>query len=229
MRAIARCEEIIADSGRDPLTEAVAANALSLPQRHGRPLWRGARAQRAEPGILEDLGLALMLPTLDGWTGQAELLAGDPLPPSVSGGARTRLWRGSARKGTCRPSPPTSPRPCTEQGRFDEAEELTAASESMTFPDDVTSQISWRTVRAKVAARKGNLDLAETLASDAVARAAATDWPHLRGGALEAMAEVQLAKGQTDAAAATAREALGLYEAKGSVAAADALRARFDT
>ncbi len=36
--------------------------------------------------ILEDLGLALMLPTLDAWTGQAELLAGDP-------GAAERLWR----------------------------------------------------------------------------------------------------------------------------------------
>ena len=80
-----------------------------------------------------------------------------------------------------------------------------------------------------MAARKGNLDVAEAMAADAVARAAATDWPHLRGGALEGLAEVYMAKGQTEAAAAMAAEALGLYEAKGSVAAADALRARFHT
>ena len=36
--------------------------------------------------ILEDLGLTLMLPTLDGWAGQVELLAGDPA-------AAERLWR----------------------------------------------------------------------------------------------------------------------------------------
>ena len=147
--------------------------------------------------ILEDLGLTLMLPTLDAWTGQVELLAGDPA-------AAERLWRrayqaleGLGEKGNLSTIAAYLAEAVYEQGRFDEAEELTAASESMTFPDDVTSQIAWRTVRAKVAARKGDLESRETLAADAVARAAATDWPHLRGGALEALAEVQLAKGQS--------------------------------
>jgi tetratricopeptide (TPR) repeat protein len=226
-RAIARCEELIADSGRDPLTDAVAANALSLLNAMGGRFSEARELSARSREILEDLGLTLMLPTLDGWTGQAELLAGDP-------GAAERLWRrayqaleGLGEKGNLSTIAAYLAEAVFQQGRFDEAEELTAASESMTFPDDVTSQISWRTVRAKVAARKGSLDVAETLAADAVARGAATDWIHLRGGALEALAEVQLAKGQTDAAAAPAGEALALYEAKGSVAAAALLRSRF--
>ena len=97
----------------------------------------------------------------------------------------------------------------------------------MTFPDDVTSQISWRTVRAKVVAKRGDLELGAQLAEDAVARAAETDWPHMRGAALEALAEVNVARGRTAEAAAPAREALALYEAKGSVSAAALLRSRF--
>jgi ATP/maltotriose-dependent transcriptional regulator MalT len=97
----------------------------------------------------------------------------------------------------------------------------------MTFPDDVTSQIAWRTVRAKVAARQGDVGRGEALAREAVTAAADTDWPHLRGGALEALAEVLFAKGQADDATAIARQAFELYEAKGSVAAAERLRARF--
>ena len=227
--AIARCEEIIAESGRDPLTEAVAANALAylnaMAGRFGEARELSSRSRE----ILEDLGLALMLPTLDAWTGQVEMLAGDPR-------AAERLWRrayqaleGLGEKGNLSTIAAYLAEALYEQERYDEAEELTTVSESMTFPDDVTSQIAWRTVRAKVVARKGDLDLAEVLAEDAVARTAATDWPHLRGGALEALAVVQVAKGRADDAAATAGEALRLYEIKGSVAAADALRARFDT
>ena len=226
--AISRCKEVSAESGRDPLTEAVAANALSylnaMAGRFGEARELSSRSRE----ILEDLGLALMLPTLDAWTGQVEMLAGDPV-------AAERLWRrayqaldGLGEKGNLSTIAAYLGEALCEQERYDEAEELTAASESMTFPDDVTSQIAWRTVRAKVAVRKGDHERAELLAADAVARAAATDWPHLRGGALEALAEVQVAKGQIDDAAATAREALSLYKAKGSAAAADALRARLN-
>jgi class 3 adenylate cyclase/tetratricopeptide (TPR) repeat protein len=225
--AIPRCETIVAESGRDPLTEAVAANALAYLNAMAGRFGEARELSSQSRAILEDLGLALMLPTLDAWTGQVEMLAGDPA-------AAERLWRrayqaldGLGEKGNLSTIAAYLAEAVCDQGRYDEADELTAASERMTFPDDVTSQIGWRIARAKVAARKGDLHLAETLASDAVARAAATDWPHLRGGALEALAEVQLATGHVDDATATATEALRLYEAKGSVAAADALRARF--
>jgi class 3 adenylate cyclase/tetratricopeptide (TPR) repeat protein len=225
--AVARCEEIIADSGRDPFTEAVAANALSylnaMAGRFGESRELTARSR----AILEDLGLALMLPTLDAWTGQAEILAGDPA-------AAERLWRrayqrleGLGEKGNLSTIAAYLAEAVYQQDRLDEAERLTEVSESMTFPDDVTSQISWRAVRAKVATRQGDIARGESLAVDAVARAAETDWTHLRGGALEALADVRVVQGQNEEAEALAGQALGLYEAKGSVAAAKALRARF--
>jgi class 3 adenylate cyclase/tetratricopeptide (TPR) repeat protein len=225
--AVARCETMIAEAGGDPLTEAVAANALGYLSAMAGRFSESREFSARSRAILEDLGLTLMLPTLDGWTGQAELLARDP-------GAAERLWRrayqaleGLGEKGNLSTIVAYLAEAVYQQGRLDEADELTEVSESMTFPDDVTSQISWRTVRAKIATRKGDVGLGETLAADAVARAAATDWPHLRGGALEALAEVRVASGRTEEAEALTGQALGLYEAKGSVAAAQALRARF--
>ena len=84
--AVRACEEILADAGGDPFTEAVAANALGYLERHGRPLRGGQRAHARSRAILEDLGLTLMLPTLDGWDGQVEMLAGNPR-------AAEHLWR----------------------------------------------------------------------------------------------------------------------------------------
>ena len=74
----------------------------------------------------------------------------------------------------------------------------------------------------------GEGDHGEALAREAVAAAAETDWPHLRGGAYEALADVFAATGRDKDAKKAAKQALALYEAKGSVAAADRLRARFE-
>ncbi len=147
--------------------------------------------------------------------------------PSAYGAAPTRGSEGLGEKGNLSTIAAYLAEAVYQLDGLDEAERLTEVSEQMTFADDVTSQISWRTVRAKIATRKGDIARGETLAADAVARAAATDWPHLRGGALEALAEVRVAGGLTEEAEALTGQALGLYEAKGSVAAAEALRARF--
>jgi class 3 adenylate cyclase/tetratricopeptide (TPR) repeat protein len=226
--AIARCEAIIDESGRDPFTEAVAANTLAylnaMAGRFADARVLGARSRE----ILEDLGLTLTLPTLEAWTGQVEMLAGDPA-------AAERVWRRAyqalealGEKGNLSTIAAYLAEAVYAQERYDEAERLTEISESLTSPDDVTSHIAWRTVRAKAAARRGDLELAEALAHEAVDRAVETDWPHLRGGACAALAEVLLFAERTDDAAAAAEQALELYEAKGSVAAADGLRARLE-
>ena len=178
--------------------------------------------------ILEDLGLTLVLPTLDGWTGQAEMLAGDPQ-------AAERIWRrayqaleGLGEKGNLSTIAAYLAEAAYVQGRDDEAAELTEISESHTASDDVTSYISWRSVRAKVEARRDEGDRGEALAREAVSAGGKTDWPHLRGGACEALAAVLAATGRVRDAKKAAKQALALYDAKGSVAAADRLRARIE-
>ena len=53
------------------------------------------------------------------------------------------------------------------QGRYDEAEQLTRECEEATRPNDVHSQIIWRSIRAKTLARTGRFEAAEPLAGEA--------------------------------------------------------------
>ncbi len=227
-QAVARCEAIISESPGDPVTEAVAANALAYLNAMAGRFAEARELSARSREILEDLGLTLTLPTLDAWAGQVEMLAGDAA-------AAERLWRrayqaleGLGEKGNLSTVAAFLAEAVYAQGRDDEAAELTGISESLMSRDDVTSYISWRSVRAKVAARRREGDLGEALAREAVSAARESDWPHLRGAACEALAEVLAATGRKKEARKAAKQALALYEAKGSVAAADRLRARLD-
>jgi tetratricopeptide (TPR) repeat protein len=101
------------------------------------------------------------------------------------------------------------------QGRGVEAESLTRVSERAAAPEDVLSQIVWRTVRARALSRRGEPDLARELASAGVELARRTDSPLLVAGALLALAEAERELGAADAGAGHAGEALELALRKG--------------
>jgi class 3 adenylate cyclase/tetratricopeptide (TPR) repeat protein len=218
--AIARCEQIRDEAGNDPLTEAVAAGALSyLEAMRGCFLEARELAARCR-AILDELGLVLMVTTQAAWIGSAELLAGDP-------GRAESVWReayeileGLGEKGNLSTIAAFLAEAVYLQERYDEAERLTEISESLTFRDDVWSHVAWRTTRAKLRARADDLERAESLARQAVERSASTDWLNARGSALEALADVLLAAGRTGEAAQVAEEAVRVFEIKGNVAAA---------
>ena len=158
-------------------------------------------------------GLGPALPVAEGALSAAdsELLAGDPE-------AAERLLRGAyaALKAADETAIRTSVAAALalalyEQGRDDEALEFTLDSERTADSDDVQAQASWRAVRARLLRRRGEEADASRLAAEAVELARATDDPNLTAMAL-------VAAGSLDEAAA-------LYEAKGNVAALQALRA----
>ena len=111
------------------------------------------------------------------------------------------------------------------QGRIDEAEELTNVSESVSAPDDVYSHVTWRAVRAKVRARRGDGEDAERLAREAVALAKTGDFLHLQWYALTSLAEVLLLLGRAEEAGPVADAAVAVSEEKGSVVGARTARA----
>ena len=112
------------------------------------------------------------------------------------------------------------------QGRFEEAEQLTHECEAASRPNDVHSQILWRSTRAKILARRGQLDAAERLAREAVAFAADSDFYPARAEALIDLAEVLEIAGDADGAATATQEAIRFYELKGNVLAIGRARAR---
>ncbi|HYX88975.1 MAG TPA: AAA family ATPase, partial [Gaiellaceae bacterium] len=112
------------------------------------------------------------------------------------------------------------------QGRQHEADDLAVAAARASNPDDAEVQVLWRLTRARVRAAAGRFDEGERLAQEAVAIAKETDVPSLRGDALLALAAVRgSAPGNGAAAAAAAREALALYQAKGNRPGASEARA----
>lgn len=107
------------------------------------------------------------------------------------------------------------------QGRYDEADELTRVSEELAARDDLSSQVGWRSVRAKALAQRGEFAEAERLGREAVEIAAGTDGLDRWAAALEDLGEVLRLAGRPAEAAVELEEALRLYERKGVVPAVE--------
>ncbi len=85
-------------------------------------------------------------------------------------------------------------------GRDEEAEEWTRRSEQATPPEDVTAQAHWRSIRAKVLARRGEANEAVRLSAEAVEWIRRSDDLHFIGDCLVDRAEVLWLLGRRDEA-----------------------------
>jgi ATP/maltotriose-dependent transcriptional regulator MalT len=102
------------------------------------------------------------------------------------------------------------------QGRLREADELCQAAANAGAPDDIVTQVIWRSVKAKILARENRREEAEPLARAAVALVAPTDLLSFHGDAMLDLAEVLRASGRSGDAERAVRSALSLYETKGN-------------
>jgi ATP/maltotriose-dependent transcriptional regulator MalT len=110
------------------------------------------------------------------------------------------------------------------QGRDDEAEALARESEASAGPHDAYSRALAGSIRAKVLARRGDVDEAGRLAAAAVALADTTDFAHLRWHVRLSHEEV-LRLGGGDGRALL-EEAARIAERKGSLVGAERARER---
>jgi class 3 adenylate cyclase/tetratricopeptide (TPR) repeat protein len=101
------------------------------------------------------------------------------------------------------------------QGRFEEAKRFCEASREAASLEDLSAQVEWRGVQAKILAQRGQHTEAEALARQAVELVAQTDLLHQRGNALLNLGEVLRLGGDTVGADAAVRAGLELYEQKG--------------
>jgi tetratricopeptide (TPR) repeat protein len=115
-----------------------------------------------------------------------------------------------------------------EQGRLDDAWAFTRAAKDATAANDLSAQIMWRAVRARLLARKGEMAEAKGLSAEAVALAAPTDWLTDRADALLSQAQVLRMAGDTRAAMGAFEDAIGLYVRKGNTIGARHARSSLD-
>jgi len=110
------------------------------------------------------------------------------------------------------------------QGRYDEALPLTEEAERVSIADDMDAQVHWRRVRATILARRGQIEEAVRLATEAADLARRTDDLDKRGRALMDLAEVLKLAGRMQESGTAAREAVETFERKGNVVMTRAAR-----
>jgi predicted ATPase/class 3 adenylate cyclase len=214
--AVALCEEMAERVAGDRQAEAALLcvighlRALTGEFEPARELMRTSRA------LFEELELQVDAATMALLAAHVEFLAGDP------SAAESELRRGYDvldRLGDRYYLPTFAgllARALLLQGRPEEAAELTSIAEDRARCDDVDAQALWRSARAKLLARSGDLEVAEELALEAVDVLASTDAVFFQVAALSELAEVQLVGGHVAEATTTVDAALALAEAKQS-------------
>lgn len=110
------------------------------------------------------------------------------------------------------------------QERYDEAGDLTRVCEQVAAAHQLDPQIKWRSIRAVVHARRGDVEEAERLAREAVSRADETDQIETQAEARADLGEVLRMAGRSEEATKELNRALQLYERKGNAVAAKQLR-----
>ena len=114
------------------------------------------------------------------------------------------------------------------QGRYEEAEHFCRTSREAAAPDDLSAQVEWRGVSAKLLAQRGQHAEAETLGREAVELVAQTDFLGHHGDALLDLGEVLALGREPQKAAAAVRAGLALYQEKGDTVMAGRARSRLD-
>jgi tetratricopeptide (TPR) repeat protein len=104
--------------------------------------------------------------------------------------------------------------------RYDEAHDWTRLAESCAAEDDLDAQTVWRSVRAKIHARQGAVEIAVETANEAARLIGPSDGLNRRARVTFDLAEVLFVAGRRREAADAAAEARDLYLQKGNLVAA---------
>jgi class 3 adenylate cyclase/tetratricopeptide (TPR) repeat protein len=112
------------------------------------------------------------------------------------------------------------------QERYDKAEEYTEVCERVAPRYQVDAQVKWRSVRAVVLARRGEVEEAERLARQALEHAERTDQPDTLAEAYADLAEVLRIGVHRAEAVNQLERALSQYDRKGNLVAAAQIRAQ---
>jgi tetratricopeptide (TPR) repeat protein len=227
--AIARCEQLLRDESLD---RAGGANVLTflggLVAQHGEFDKARERLDTAR-SIYEDQGQRAVSATYCAAVlGDVELWASDPVAAEVVLRelcvelARTHDFSHLASRAS------DLAEALFAQDRFDESEEWAHVAAAHASNDDRDAQTFWRSVRAKIHARRGEFETARKLAVEAARIAEPSDGLNRRARVQRDLGEVFRLAGSAGEAASAFEHAIDLYEQKGNLVGAAQIRALQD-
>jgi class 3 adenylate cyclase/tetratricopeptide (TPR) repeat protein len=221
--AIRVCRDILERGRGSAGVESHANMVLAVLEAMTGRFEAARRRYRETASVLADRGLTTLLASVRMYPGMVELLSSD------YEAAERELRLGYDELAAVGHSAYLSTtaaflaKPLYELGRFDEALEMTRASEETASPDDIASHVVWRGTRAKLLARDGDPGAAE-LAREAVELVGETDLLNIAADAYADLAQTMRLLGHEEDTSAARDRALELYQAKGNLASAAAMR-----
>ena len=226
VEGIARCRRFHDEAVDDPVIQANAYVELAALEAM-RGEFRVARELIAEGRqALADLGFTLLVSTSAQEAHYVEALAGDPEAATAILRESYEQLESMGEKSYLSTAAALLAHMLHAQGELDEAESFTRVSEDAAAPEDVFSQLLWRSARAKIRARRGELAEAEALAREAVELAERTDMLNTQGDTFDALAEVLALAGRPAEAATALELAAERFERKGNTVSLAGVRAR---
>ncbi|HWO81860.1 AAA family ATPase [Gaiella sp.] len=203
----------------DPATEpfVLAGHAYLLAQARDIVSARAALTRMRE--IAERQGQRLVLWASWGQNvGRTELLAGDPERAEA---ALRPSWEALRDAGSLAFSSTLAGQlghALVELGRADEGAAFAEIARDAAGEADVLSQVLWRSALARALALQGNGEHPRSLADEAVALAASTEWPNVLADTLIDRARVAMLAGDPARAEEDVERATVIYVAKGNTA-----------
>jgi DNA-binding SARP family transcriptional activator len=216
-RALSRCDDLLRENEGDPAICAAVLEVVGLLRAHVGDFSDAEAAVNASASLWRDLGQKNAAESTVAWRGLIEMLRGDW---EAAEAAMTEACEGLARRGEYAVLASRAAQLADVQymqEKYDEAGTWAATSLGHAAKLDLHAQALGRSISAKVAARAGDFDRAETLAREAIALLEPTDALNDRGDVLLASAEVLRLSGKDAAAADAAERAHALFVEKGSI------------
>ena len=217
-----RCRQLVAESRTQPLVQAGLLAVLSCLAAMERDLGEATALMERAREIMAEVGEWVWISSF--WGSMVSVWVGDPsaAEPALRGAYES--LRGIGEKSHFSSITHALANIAYAEGRYDDADRLTRECELACRANDVMSHVAWRSIRAKVCARRGEYESAEALAREAVAQAMNSDFQTSQGDALTDLAEVLLIGGRTDEAASALEHAIEIHARKGNRLAADTLQ-----
>jgi len=222
--AVPRCESILEQTAGDQRAGATVLCALSHLDAMAGNFDRARSRYSQARATLEALGGRVLAASTSLDSGPVELLAGDLAAAEGELLHDYEVLEAIGERYFISTTAALLAEALYRQGRLEESERYTVASEELADPEDLTSQHLWRSVRGKILARRSRADEAETLLRGAVELTRRSDDPDARGSALLDLAEAMALMGRDAEAAEAATEAAVLFDRKGNVVSAQRAR-----
>jgi class 3 adenylate cyclase len=222
--AVTQCERLLADGLADRQVAALVRCKLAQLRAMQGDFAAARSDYHAARAVLDDLGKGIHAASTSMDAAVIELLAGDPAAAERELRRDYQTLAAMGESFYLATMASLLARVVRDQGRDDEALELTVKAESLAADDDVDAQVLWRCTRAPIVARKGAADDGEALARKALELAETTDFVALRAESRAELASVLRISGRPGAAEALA-EAIAIYAAKGDIVSPSRLTA----